>query len=275
MELILTILSSCILLAFAVRDSLRSDMPVRKCLLFCVCVFLPVLSVFAAADCLVMGHDAAVVVICVRLLTSASALACMAGRLDRKTARLLAAVMPVTMAFLSITWMMESVWVTRFLTCCGAAVLASSLALLFCKRKVTPAVTAAVEKKTPQSAAARQTEDERMAVLYDRVQEYMRENRPYLEADFSEDDMASALYTNKAYLSRTINRNSGMNFCRYVNSFRVEYAISLMREDARMKVTEISIMAGFHTVVSFNMAFKLVTNCTPSEYQRNIQAERL
>lgn len=120
------------------------------------------------------------------------------------------------------------------------------------------------------------TEDEsKMKMLFDRVEEYMEEKKPFLEEDFQMSDLAEAVFTNKAYLSKTINKVYGNNFCQYVNSYRVKYAVELMEKDDRVKVVELAMLAGFHSVVSFNMAFKLFMNTTPSEYQRTVQSKRL
>ena len=107
-------------------------------------------------------------------------------------------------------------------------------------------------------------------LLYDRVEAFMKEKQPYLEDGFSLTELAVAMCTNKSYLSRTINTYSGFNFCQYVNKYRVEYAIELMRKDKRIKVLELAMTSGFHSVASFNMAFKLHTNDTPSEYMRTL-----
>ena len=53
--------------------------------------------------------------------------------------------------------------------------------------------------------------------LYDRCCKYMMERRPFLVDKYSIQDLANALFTNRAYLSKTINKFSGRNFCSYVN----------------------------------------------------------
>ena len=80
------------------------------------------------------------------------------------------------------------------------------------------------------------------------------------------EDMAEHLYSNKLYLSRTINLLSGRNFRQFVNYHRVQYAMSLFKKDPRLKVAEAATMSGFHSTVSFNMSFKVNTGRTPSEW---------
>lgn len=118
-------------------------------------------------------------------------------------------------------------------------------------------------------------ETRRMEVLFEKVEAYMKAEKPYLDDMFTMTQLATEMLTNKTMLSKTINEISGKNFCRYVNSYRIQYAVSLMKKDRRLRVGELSLMCGFHSVASFNMAFKLIMNDTPSEYMRSLNSEGL
>ena len=115
----------------------------------------------------------------------------------------------------------------------------------------------------------------RMDVIFERIKDYMENKQPYLEYDFQMSDMAEAVYTNKSYVSKTINAMAGKNFCQFVNSYRVRYAVHVMHKNPKRKGGELALMSGFSSMVSFDMAFKLHMNTTPSEYLRSIQAEKL
>lgn len=118
----------------------------------------------------------------------------------------------------------------------------------------------------PVSTAASDEEDTaRMGRLYDRAVRLMEEKRPFLREGYCLPEMASSLFSNKAYLSRTINVFSGRNFRQFVNYYRVNYSVELMKKDPYLRVTELASMSGFHNVVTYNMAFKLNMNETPSE----------
>lgn len=111
--------------------------------------------------------------------------------------------------------------------------------------------------------------------LYNRVMLFMNEKKPFLDPSFHMEDLAEELYSNKLYLSRTINILSGRNFRQFVNYHRVQYAISLFKKDPRLKVGEAASMSGFHSTVSFNMAFKVNTGRTPSEWLQEHSYERV
>lgn len=124
----------------------------------------------------------------------------------------------------------------------------------------------------PENAMTVEEEDmARKGRLYEKVQSIMETKRPYLDEDFSLQDLATASFTNKTYLSKTINMFSGRNFRQFVNYYRIQYSIELMKQDKHLRVSELSMMSGFHTVVTYNMAFKLNMNETPSEYLQKLR----
>lgn len=104
--------------------------------------------------------------------------------------------------------------------------------------------------------------------LYERCCQLMDHRKPFLVDKFSLTDLARALYTNKVYLSRSINYYSGKNFRQFVNYYRVKYAMEQFVANKHLRVSELSELSGFHSTVSFNMAFKLVTGVTPSDWKR-------
>ena len=101
-------------------------------------------------------------------------------------------------------------------------------------------------------------------LLYDRCCRYMTEHRPFLVESFSLQDLANAVYTNKGYLSKTINHLSGRNFRQYVNYYRVMYAMELYRNNMSLRISDLSQLSGFHSTTSFFQSFKNVMGEPPS-----------
>ena len=102
--------------------------------------------------------------------------------------------------------------------------------------------------------------------LYDRCCRYMADRKPFLVESFSLGDLANVLFTNKVYLSKTINYYSGKNFRSYINYYRVMYAMELFRRNKSLTVTELGSLAGFHSGTTFNQAFKAVMQESPSTW---------
>lgn len=108
--------------------------------------------------------------------------------------------------------------------------------------------------------------DSMMKSLYSKVIGVMEDEKPYLKEDFSLYELSASVFTNKTYLSKTINVMTGKNFRQFINEYRVQYSVRLMEENPLIKVNELSVMSGFHSTVTFNMAFKLNMGMTPGEY---------
>lgn len=111
-------------------------------------------------------------------------------------------------------------------------------------------------------------EGDRMKRLYERVLAYMEEKKPYLQPEFSLGDLAMAVFTNKTYLSRVINLYSGRNYRQFINHYRTMYAVELIKKDPKLSVSELTMMSGFSSAVTFNMAFRINMNVTPGSYRR-------
>jgi len=113
--------------------------------------------------------------------------------------------------------------------------------------------------------------DSRSAALFNDVVRIMETRRPWLQDGFSIEELARLTRTNRMYLSKAINFHSGRNFNQMVNCYRVRYATELMRKDPNLRMNEVSQMCGFHTVVTFNMAFKLNERMTPTQFVQSLK----
>lgn len=126
----------------------------------------------------------------------------------------------------------------------------------------------------PVQAGEKTEEMARMSRLYARVVTLMEQKRPFLDEGFGLDDLAGAVFTNRGYLSRTINILSGRNFSQFVNYFRVRYGAELLRKDPSLRLISVAQMCGFHSSPSFNAAFKVNMGETPSVYQERLKNEK-
>ena len=100
--------------------------------------------------------------------------------------------------------------------------------------------------------------------LYDRCCRFMVERRPFLVIDYQLQDLANSLYTNRSYLSKTINRFSGKNFRAYVNYYRVMYAMELFRANMSLRIIDLAELSGFRSESSFLNSFRSVMGEAPS-----------
>ncbi len=108
--------------------------------------------------------------------------------------------------------------------------------------------------------------------VYDRIVNYFEASSAYLEPTLSITDVARKCFTNKVYVSRAIHRATGKNFCQFVNYHRIRYAVAIFRKEPEMRVADMAYRSGFHNIVTFNMAFHLFMESTPSEWCRQERA---
>ena len=103
--------------------------------------------------------------------------------------------------------------------------------------------------------------------LMDRINRLMEEQRLYLDSDLKLADVATALGTNRNYISDCINSQRGCSFTQYVNTYRVGYAKNLLRTQPDMKMSEVCMASGFASENTFFRTFKALTGMTPSEFK--------
>ena len=109
---------------------------------------------------------------------------------------------------------------------------------------------------------------------YRRIDQFMRDHKPYLDDRFTLDKMSDTLKMNKVYISRAINKFTAKNFRQYVNWHRVLYSVELMRADPWLKVIELAFMSGFHSQVTYNMCFKIFMDETPSDMLSRLRLQK-
>lgn len=112
-------------------------------------------------------------------------------------------------------------------------------------------------------------EDMRMSAMYSRLIVYMEEKKPYLEEGFDLSKCARMMFSNKTYLSKVVNYYSGRNFKQFVNYYRVKYSVELIKKDPRLSVMELAQMSGFHSTVTYTVAFRANMNDTPGSFSKN------
>ncbi len=79
--------------------------------------------------------------------------------------------------------------------------------------------------------------------------------------------LARELHVNKYYISNIFSRQLQLNFRRYLNHLRLEYAAQLIKTSS-LPLTDVWAAAGFNSQRSFNRAFMEIMGMTPTEYRK-------
>lgn len=111
-------------------------------------------------------------------------------------------------------------------------------------------------------------------IVKQRLLDYFENEKPYLSPDLSIGEVAVRIFTNKSYLSKTINIKMDKNFREFVNYYRIREAMRLYLADESLSLVELCSLSGFRNNASFTNAFKINTGCTPAEWCRAIKIRR-
>lgn len=112
-------------------------------------------------------------------------------------------------------------------------------------------------------------EEERLSI-YSQLKKELEENQLFLNPELTIDDLAKLLNLNSKKTSRVINESFGHNFFDLINSYRIEYAKNVIKEnkDSGQTILEVLYNSGFNSKSSFNTQFKKKTGLTPSEFKK-------
>ena len=105
-----------------------------------------------------------------------------------------------------------------------------------------------------------------------RIDEAMERDNLFLRPDLSIVMLAEQVGTNRTYVSKAIKDTKGVNFSDYVNRFRLDYALELMKKTPKdaIVVQNIAIQCGCGSIQTFYRYFKLFFNETPTQWiERN------
>ncbi len=101
-----------------------------------------------------------------------------------------------------------------------------------------------------------------------RLQQAMEQERMYLDPRLILADVASAVGTNRTYLSEYLNRELKTTFYDYVNAFRIRESELLLRQNREMKIEEVAERCGFNSISTFRRSFEKTNGMTPARYRR-------
>lgn len=105
----------------------------------------------------------------------------------------------------------------------------------------------------------------------EKLTDYMKSAKPYLNPDLSLPQLASELNITSHYLSQVINEQFNLNFFDFVNGYRVEAFKKKITEPEFRKYSLLGIAfeCGFNSKSAFNRIFKKYTGITPSQYKES------
>lgn len=142
------------------------------------------------------------------------------------------------------------------------------------RRLKTRSVSA--ESEPSDAPAAEETKGEDFNSQFDSykrdIEAWMQTERPYLNADFSLQEVINRFKLNRTYASRIFNDGFGQSFLLVVRDYRIAYAKELLRANPGMPISEVAQQCGYSTVQAFHKAFAYCNEgLTPGRYAQSLK----
>ena len=104
----------------------------------------------------------------------------------------------------------------------------------------------------------------------ERIERVMIDEKPYLQSDFNLTALSELTSIPKYLLSRFFSESMNKSFTDFTNSYRIEKAKELLTDPKfdNHKIAYIAYECGFHSLSSFNTAFRKNVDSSPSEFKK-------
>jgi AraC-like DNA-binding protein len=114
-------------------------------------------------------------------------------------------------------------------------------------------------------------EPSKMEEIIDRIKNKMGQEKLYLDETLSLQTLSKEVEESPNLVSMIINQHFGVSFPDFVNQYRIEEALKIMKEvhSQKYSMEGIAFECGFGNRTSFYNAFKKQMGCTPNQYFKN------
>ncbi|MFB9079850.1 helix-turn-helix domain-containing protein [Flavobacterium procerum] len=98
---------------------------------------------------------------------------------------------------------------------------------------------------------------------------YMSEKEPFLDPSLTIQELSNQINIPVRDLSILINHHMNQHFFDFVNEYRIQKAMHILKDPTKNEFTVLEILyeVGFNSKSSFNTSFKKYTNVTPTAYR--------
>lgn len=107
--------------------------------------------------------------------------------------------------------------------------------------------------------------------LYKRILNIMEKDRPYTRQTFDVAELAGLVCSNRTYISKVINKQTGMNFRSWLAQYRVNLVQQYMKDNPDASVEELCEISGYASRSTLFRQFKSVTGETPLNWLVGIE----
>nr|WP_298999017.1 helix-turn-helix domain-containing protein [uncultured Allomuricauda sp.] len=140
-----------------------------------------------------------------------------------------------------------------------------TLTIWFFKVKKIPVAFSTTEKYADKKIEVKEAEQ-----ITQHLNALMRSETLHKNPNMKLKHLAEKLEISPHYLSQLLNDNLGKSFSEYINSWRVETAKELIKNNDQFTLEAIGLEAGFSSKSSFYSTFKKLTGTTPATYKKQV-----
>jgi AraC-like DNA-binding protein len=131
-------------------------------------------------------------------------------------------------------------------------------------------VISSEEEKSDEDREKKCLSDREFDLLHRKLEQLMQQEKIYLNPELRLNELAVLLGTNRTYASQLIHNRRNLNFCDYVNDYRIQHAKRLLSEttDEPLPIEEVALRSGFASNSTFYRVFTGKEGISPSRYRK-------
>lgn len=124
-------------------------------------------------------------------------------------------------------------------------------------------------KKNEEVTEVKDNQNETITNQISTLKQYMEEKEPFLDPSLTIQELSNQIDIPVRDLSILINHHMDQHFFDFVNEYRIQKAMSILKNPLKSDLTVLEILyeVGFNSKSSFNTSFKKYTNLTPTAYR--------
>jgi AraC-like DNA-binding protein len=123
------------------------------------------------------------------------------------------------------------------------------------------------KSSAPAPYANKKIADQDAQPLITELEQFVISQKVFLDANLALPKLAKSLGWSTPKLSQLLNDNLNQSFNDFINSYRIDYASTLLTSNSVMKMDDLAAHSGFNSLSTFYTAFKKHTQLTPAKYK--------
>lgn len=124
-------------------------------------------------------------------------------------------------------------------------------------------------KENENIAATKGNQNDAITTQISTLKQYMIEKEPYLDPSLTIQELSNQIDIPVRDLSVLINHHINQHFFDFVNEYRIQKAMHILKDQSKSQLTVLEILyeVGFNSKSSFNTSFKKYAKLTPTAYR--------